>query len=164
MRNIRLNHGGNIRPWRMALSDRDGTARLYHYSDPGCNSFGESNPVQSGEDVATVTLDGFLATQEVTRVDVIKIDVEGAEEQVLRGAVATLQRHRPLVAFEHGAGSADRYGSGPDAIHGLLTDELGYEILGLDGDGPYGRGEFAAIFASGEQVNFVASPGGAASR
>ena len=67
----------------------------------------------------------------------VKIDVEGAEEEVLLGALETLRRHRPLVAFEHGLGSADVYGTTPDRIHDLLCGQLGYEIYGLDGDGPY---------------------------
>jgi FkbM family methyltransferase len=88
----------------------------------------------------------------------VKIDVEGAEEQVLRGAVETLGRHRPMVAFEHGAGSADLFGTTPEALHDLLTDELGYLVGGLDGDGPYTRATFAEIFASGQRVNFLATP------
>jgi hypothetical protein len=40
------------------------------------------------------------------------------------------------VASEHGRGSADVYGTTPEAIHDLLCGELGYEISGLDGDGP----------------------------
>jgi hypothetical protein len=88
----------------------------------------------------------------------VKIDVEGAEEQVLRGALETLRRHRPVIAFEHGLGSADHYGTTPGSIHGLLVDELGYAIFGLDGDGPYDRARFGEIFAAGERVNFAARP------
>jgi hypothetical protein len=88
----------------------------------------------------------------------LKIDVEGAEEEVLAGAAETLMRHRPLVAFEHGAGSAEYFGTTPERLHTLLCAELGYRIEGLDGDGPYDIRRFARIFASGERVNFVARP------
>ena len=77
---------------------------------------------------------------------------------MLRGAVETLRRFRPAIAFEHGLGSADHYGTTPDAIHALLAGELGYELRGLDGDGPYDGDRFAEIFASGERVNFAARP------
>ena len=90
----------------------------------------------------------------------VKIDVEGAEEEMLLGAAETLRRHRPVVAFEHGRGSADVYGTTPGAIHDLLCGELGYEISGLDGDGPYDVERFIEIFASGERVNFAAWPRG----
>jgi hypothetical protein len=86
----------------------------------------------------------------------VKVDVEGAEEEVLRGAVETLARHRPLLAFEHGLGSADHYGTTPESIHDLLVARLGYEVRGLDGEGPYDRERFADIFARGERVNFIA--------
>ena len=43
-------------------------------------------------------------------------------------------------------------------IHDLLAEELGYDISGLDGDGPYNAERFIEIFASGERVNFVARP------
>ena len=45
---------------------------------------------------------------------------EGAELQVLEGAVTTLQRHRPIVIFEHGSGSAETYGTLPADVFGLL--------------------------------------------
>jgi hypothetical protein len=76
------------------------------------------------------------------------------------GAQETLRRHRPVVAFEHGRGSADHYGTTPGAIHELLDEELGYEVSGLDGDGPYDAERFVEIFGSGERVNFVARPRG----
>jgi len=75
---------------------------------------------------------------------------------VLAGAAETLIHHRPLVAFEHGAGSAEYFGTTPERLHTLLCAELGYRIQGLDGDGPYDIRRFARIFASGERVNFVA--------
>jgi hypothetical protein len=89
----------------------------------------------------------------------VKIDVEGAELQVFRGARRTLLEHRPLIAFEHGAGSAEYHGTSPEDVHGLLA-ELGYDVWGLDGDGPYDAAAFRGLFDSGERVNFVARPRG----
>jgi hypothetical protein len=42
---------------------------------------------------------------------VIIIDVEGAEQQVVEGALETIRRHQPIVVFEHGLGAADHYGT-----------------------------------------------------
>jgi FkbM family methyltransferase len=87
----------------------------------------------------------------------VKLDVEGAEAEVLRGAREVLARFRPTIAFEHGFGSADPYGTTPSEIAGLLG-ELGFELRGLDGDGPYDPARLAELFSTGERVNFVAWP------
>jgi FkbM family methyltransferase len=90
------------------------------------------------------------------RPHVIKIDVEGAEQQVFEGALGTLRRHRPIVIFEHGTGSAEAFGTYPGDIYQLLQDEAGLRIFDLDGSGPYTRGEFERVFYAAERVNFVA--------
>ena len=50
--------------------------------------------------VATRSLDEVVATEGLERVDVLKIDVEGAELAVLSGADHTLSTHRPIVLVE----------------------------------------------------------------
>ena len=86
----------------------------------------------------------------------IKIDVEGAEEGVLRGAMRTLTRHKPTVLFEHGLGSANAYGTEPGVVYGLLVDDAGLRVFDLDGDGPYSLGEFERAYFAAERVNWVA--------
>jgi hypothetical protein len=77
---------------------------------------------------------------------VIKIDVEGAEGEVLRGAKKTIVDHRPVVVFEHGVGGADRYGTTSDEVFQILVEEAGMRIFDMDGAGPYSRSEFSAAF------------------
>lgn len=50
--------------------------------------------------VAVITLDSYIREQGLDRVDLIKIDVEGFEMNVLRGADATLARFRPVLFLE----------------------------------------------------------------
>lgn len=71
--------------------------------------------------VATVTLDDYLG--DAADVAAIKIDVEGAELDVLRGARDTLRRCHPLVIVE-----CDRHTTTPDNIHATfaLLSDLGY--------------------------------------
>ena len=144
-----------------ALGNEPGERAFAHVvDDPGWSGF-RARPTPSSGPVEELTvrverLDDVLA--EGVRPAFVKIDVEGAEEEVVLGAQETLRRHRPVVAFEHGRGSADHYGTTPATIHELLAEELGYEISGLDGDGPYAAERFIEIFASGERVNFVARP------
>jgi FkbM family methyltransferase len=88
--------------------------------------------------------------------DLVKIDVEGGEEQVMRGAMRTLREHKPLVIFEHGYGAANAYGTEPDDIFGLVVGEAGLRIFDLDGGGPYELEAFKAAYFSNERVNWVA--------
>jgi FkbM family methyltransferase len=144
-----------------ALGNEAGERAFAHVlEDPGWSGFlarptPSSSPVEELA-VRVERLDEVLP--DGVRPAFVKIDVEGAEEEVLLGALETLRRHRPVVAFEHGLGSADHYGTAPGAIHDLLCDECGYDITGLDGDGPYDAQRFIEMFASGERVNFAARP------
>ncbi|ACM19018.1 SAM-dependent methyltransferase, putative [Geotalea daltonii FRC-32] len=50
------------------------------------------------QQVPAISIDEFTTEQALERVDLIKLDVEGAEAEVLQGAIATLKRHRPQLA------------------------------------------------------------------
>ena len=66
-------------------------------------------------------------------ITLIKIDVEGGEYGVMRGAVAILKKWHPYLIFEHGIGGADKYGVKPGDVFDLLVNTLGYRIC-LMGD------------------------------
>jgi FkbM family methyltransferase len=89
--------------------------------------------------------------------DLIKIDVEGAEGQVIAGGLETIARHKPIVVFEHGLGGSDHYGNTPQRVYDLLVGEAGLRIFDLDGVGPYSAMQFEAVFTQ-PIWNFVARP------
>jgi FkbM family methyltransferase len=146
---------------RAALYDAAGTVPFTHVLDESTRSgLRRRTDLQVGPDrlreiqVRTERLDDALAGD--YRPALIKIDVEGAELGVLRGAAATLERHRPFVLFEHGVGGADLYGAHPADVFDVL-DCAGLRIFDLDGEGPYSRARFEETFT--EPIwNFLAAP------
>ena len=51
------------------------------------------------ETIQVTTLDAYVREKNLRRVDFIKLDVEGAELDVLRGAVTTIARFKPILAL-----------------------------------------------------------------
>jgi len=101
--------------------------------------------------VQVSTLDLELAG---LRPDVIKIDVEGAELDVLAGGRTVLSEAKPLIVFEHVASAAALYGSSSAAVWDLLS-ELDYEVFTVTGTGPVTR---AAFCDNASVVNWLARP------
>jgi len=94
-------------------------------------------------------------------IDLIKIDVEGAELGVLQGAVKTIKASLPTIIFEHGLGAADIYGTQPEMIFDLLAHECGLQIYlmkdWLRGSASLSRAEFARQFYESTNYYFVAA-------
>jgi len=96
-RSIELNDYTNIRVLQVALSDRDGTANLQIGSTSGSHTLSpEFNGLRTVA-VPTRTLDGVVAEQQLGSVDMIKIDVQGLELAVLRGASQTLRANPGII-------------------------------------------------------------------
>jgi hypothetical protein len=74
------------------------------------------------------TLDAYAAARNVARVDLIKIDVEGAELGVLQGAANLLARDHPLLHLEVSYGWARAFGYGPAEVVAFLAG-LGYSAF-----------------------------------
>ena len=103
--NVALNGLPNVTCHRLACSDRSGPATLHVPAGeavPVMASLvaGWADTAATGEPVECTTVDGLVAGEAIDRVDVVKIDAEGSEDAVLRGARATLEEHRPFVLAE----------------------------------------------------------------
>ncbi len=98
-KSVALNRYTNVRVCDVALADGNGTASLYLGEKSGWHTLVPGLPHRNAA-VITVgksTLDGFLEKSQETKVDMLKIDVEGAELQVLEGARHTLDRNKDIV-------------------------------------------------------------------
>jgi len=82
---------------------------------------------EKGESVPTKTLDQIVREHGLTRVDVIKIDVEGAEHLVIQGAVETLNRFHPQLMIEIEPENLKHFGRSREDIFRLLADN-GYAV------------------------------------
>jgi FkbM family methyltransferase len=105
-RNVRHNPSvsGRIFPNHIGLSDKEGELVWREFAHmPGNAGFHEPNgkwTASSSYRVPVTTLDAYVARKGLQRVNFIKIDTEGFEPMVLRGARDTLQKFRPLLIVE----------------------------------------------------------------
>lgn len=128
-KNIALNNLRNVLVFPVAASDKAGTAWLYYGTDPVRNSLGKDPCCESGgEQVATECLDNILHQAGGGRVDVIKMDAEGAEELVLRGATNLLTSMHPIVIYEKNPEASAHLGLAADGATKLLAG-LGYKFF-----------------------------------
>jgi len=119
-------HSPGCQVYNLALSNQKGTATFNHVlSNPSYSGLRKRDYDKKGEldqiiQVKTDQLDNLIP--ENLRIDLIKIDVEGAELQVLEGAERIVSRDKPLVIFEHGMGASNHYGTTPEKIFTFFSD------------------------------------------
>lgn len=53
-----------------------------------------------GETISVISLDQWIANNDVRNLDLVKMDIEGAEIEALEGAVVTLERFRPILLIQ----------------------------------------------------------------
>jgi FkbM family methyltransferase len=91
----------------VACADKESTLELFaaNVANTGMSSLSQSTAEMEGSGsrmfkIPARPLDTLLAELKIDRVDAIKIDVEGAEMLVLKGARATLERFHPFIVME----------------------------------------------------------------
>jgi len=106
---IRQNRQDNVVLNQTALSERVGRMMMNIAKTENMaalNTMGNiTHPAaQDGDfkqvEVSLDTIDNYVTDKEINRLDLIKIDVEGAELMVLKGAEETLKRYRPQIICE----------------------------------------------------------------
>jgi FkbM family methyltransferase len=128
--NVTLNELSTIRCHSRALSDHEGQTTFYAATDgnSGRSSLGRMPGVDLPIDVTLTTLDRFCEQEGITKIDFMKVDVEGAELQVFRGAERILSaKTAPPVLFEIGDRLAALFGGSCREVKRLLESH-GYRI------------------------------------
>lgn len=107
--------------------------------------------------VKTARLDELI--YENTKIDFIKIDVEGGEMGVIKGSEKILIKDKPIIIFEHGLGASDKYGTKPEELYDYLK-QFNYKIstmqLFLKNKTDFSKKEFSNQFYSKKNYYFIA--------
>jgi FkbM family methyltransferase len=133
-RNVARNALTNVTVLPVALGAESGKAdlRLAQGKHSGHNTLGnfanDGVLAESVETVEVVTLDRVGSDLGLDRLDIIKIDVEGAEASVIAGGREILKALRPLILLEISDRALRAQGSDAQKLIALLRGELGYEI------------------------------------
>ncbi|MEP6921679.1 MAG: FkbM family methyltransferase [bacterium] len=160
LRNVQLN--------QIALAEQAGTVTLHCYGEDyqswtsqalrPLESYGIDVRAVSTEEATAITLDHYCQRNSIASIDLLKIDVEGAEFQVLLGARRMLEaRQIRCVAFEFGQTTFDMKND-PTEIEAYLKS-LGYVLRNLVAGDPIFPGRQSAQTASFSM--HIATPAGA---
>lgn len=128
----RINRHDWVEVRQLALSASEGSAEFsVERGNSGGSRLGRVDGDFAQIKVATARLDSLLAARpDIERIDFIKIDVEGHEDQVLAGARETLARFRPPLVIESGFESAAQRRTIHDLLVGLRYDMVGAVVSG----------------------------------
>lgn len=123
--NVRLNHFGNVEIIPVALGEQEDSLPIYdqsvNFADGTRNEglptlFATESRNHAREVVPVKRLDDVLVELGIKRVDVIKLDIEGAEWIALRGAINTIRNCRPTLILEIGRSTCRAAGYEPEAF------------------------------------------------
>jgi FkbM family methyltransferase len=106
----KLSENKMVRTYQTAVSDHIGKTKLHVNVDLTCNSFfsrPKSGPAYYPEkaqnvgeiEVDTTTIDSFCERENIEWIDILKMDVEGAEKKVLNGARDKLSKHNIYLIY-----------------------------------------------------------------
>ena len=128
-----------------ALGDSNGTIELHTFPDlphghSSISTLGKSNYVTSNAPM--YTLDTFIRDNNLSKIDFIKMDVEGAEMLVLTGAHELLRREdAPIWVIELNVETAASFGHSPADVLRALCEHQDYELYKVHA----GWGEFSKM-------------------
>lgn len=135
-RNIFLNSLFNVTLEQIALGEEAGFARLSVVDErnPGMNRILPAAE-ENAAPVELTTIDDYLEKNGILKIDAIKIDVEGFELKVLRGAERTIERSRPRILLEASEPNLRQQGDSVKALEEFLR-QRGARVTQLPANAP----------------------------
>ncbi len=112
------------------------------------------SPVQVRDsiNIQVVTIDAFVEQQNIQKLDFIKIDVEGFEMEVLKGAKKTIQQFRPVLFFEYSVENIlAQNGNIEEALNQILDNN--YKISTKEG-----LSDLKSILSLKDQTDLICTP------
>jgi FkbM family methyltransferase len=140
--NLALNHFENVVTNQLAVYSEPGevTLNVFPHEQHGWHTLGSPRmevdgrprPPVGQQTIKAVTLDDYCAEQGIERVDLLKLDVEGAEMEALRGAQQLLTRRRVgCIVFEISRSMVEGMGHRPEDVLEFVL-ESGLALYELD--------------------------------
>lgn len=163
--NLKTNFGEKVTLYPYALANENGKSTFQFvknapaYSGIKKREYAVENPDIEEIDVELKRLEEVILPS--TNIDLIKIDVEGAEFGVLQGAEQLLRQQKPIIVFECGLGASDFYGTNPLEIYQYLVDKIGLNIYTLKSflkqQSSLSSDDFISLYQNKKEYYFVAA-------
>ncbi|MDC9722842.1 MAG: FkbM family methyltransferase [Urechidicola sp.] len=100
--NIAINNFNNIQSENIAVGEREGEINLYYDSSEMNLGMASTKFIENSyrEKATIITLDSYFSDKSISRIDFVKIDIEGHEYKALLGMKNLLLRHHPTLLIE----------------------------------------------------------------